>query len=372
MWYVNSAGLANSPSGSTMSTILETQAGSSLSDKASTEPGYCGTGVVTAGLLRRWELYWVDRYDFLERRGYRLRARYRPGWVPPSRDSSHHDRLESEDTSPMYAREHIMGAIRLSDGVQVCIKRVVTATDESRIVCTFSSAPLRDDPANHVVPILDTFQDEDNEYISYLVMPFLRHIDDPPVDVVGDVVEFVNQLLEGLAFLHKYGVAHRDCSYANLMMGTHTVSPRGNRLYKPSCVPSSPRVAPCRSLSTGNSVKYYFIDFGLSVYTPSDKRGALVLGNEGRDRAPPELSSGHKVPYDPFKLDVFLIGNVLLVPLVDRMTRKDPVDRPDAIRPDLTWIEKRRPLRRHGGFWTNYATLTILVFICLVLSCVSG
>lgn len=78
----------------------------------------------------------------------------------------------------------------------MCIKRVVTGSSESRIVRMLSAPPLRDDPANHAVPILDVFQDEDNGYITYLVMPLLRHIDDPPFEVVGDVVDFIDQLLE--------------------------------------------------------------------------------------------------------------------------------------------------------------------------------
>ena len=55
-------------------------------------------------------------------------------------------------------------------------------------------------------------------------------------------------------------------------------------------------------------VKYYFIDFGISVYIPENLRPKLVTGAYGRDREPPELSE--QVPYDPFKLDIFIIGNM--------------------------------------------------------------
>jgi hypothetical protein len=53
-----------------------------------------------------------------------------------------------------------------------------------------------DDPASHSVPILDTFEDSVNKSISYLVMPFLRLTDDPPFDIVDDVLDFVDQILE--------------------------------------------------------------------------------------------------------------------------------------------------------------------------------
>lgn len=54
-------------------------------------------------------------------------------------------------------------------------------------------------------------------------------------------------------------------------------------------------------------VKYYFIDFGISSYfdpgvTP------LVIGDQGRDKDPPELNN-HR-PYNPFPLDIFILGNL--------------------------------------------------------------
>ena len=84
-----------------------------------------------------------------------------------------------------------------------------------------------DDPANHSVPILDTFGDPVDKTISYLVMPFLRLTDNPPFEVVDEVLDFADQILEvrlghesdevvsslmhcqGLVFMHSRGVAHR-------------------------------------------------------------------------------------------------------------------------------------------------------------------
>ena len=53
-----------------------------------------------------------------------------------------------------------------------------------------------DDPANHSVPVLDTFEDLVDKSISYLVMPFLRLIDNPPFEVVEEVLDFADQILE--------------------------------------------------------------------------------------------------------------------------------------------------------------------------------
>lgn len=68
---------------------------------------------------------------------------------------------------------------------------------------------------------------------------------------------------------------------------------------------------------SGSQRTYYFIDFGLSVHVENPNCRVLVLGNEGHDRAPPELRTGNRIPYDPYKLDVFLVGNVFRRLLLD-------------------------------------------------------
>jgi len=116
--------------------------------------------------------------------------------------------------------------------------------------------------------------------------------------------------------------------------------------------------------------KYYYVDFGISVYVPEALRPKLVTGVLGRDQDPPELSDS--VPYDPFKLDIFIIGNMFrrefyeafsnlefFKPLIEVMVNPDPNARPDAatvlsrwktIR-DTVWAVNRewrpRPRKEH-------------------------
>lgn len=69
-------------------------------------------------------------------------------------------------------------------------------------------------------------------------------------------------------------------------------------------------VTPARILPrTSVTVRYYFIDYGLSAYIPPDSRVKLVVGADGRDQEVPELSD--EDPYDPFRVDIFIIGNLL-------------------------------------------------------------
>lgn len=88
----------------------------------------------------------------------------------------------------------------MSDARMVYIKRIKTMSEEARIGRMFSEPGLRDKPSNHCVPILDFFPDEEDQSMSYMVMPFLRNTNDPPFEMVYDVIDLVDQLLEVCQF----------------------------------------------------------------------------------------------------------------------------------------------------------------------------
>jgi len=88
----------------------------------------------------------------------------------------------------------------------------------------------------------------------------------------------------------------------------------------------------------------------------------LVLGLAGRDREVPELSD--EVPYDPFKVDIFTIGNVLrrefvgnysnlgfFIPLIEAMTESDPSRRPSAEHALQQWRTIRGRINFFRRFW---------------------
>lgn len=84
----------------------------------------------------------------------------------------------------------------MSDGKLVTIKCVPTGGLEMQIAIMLGTPPLNKDPTCHCVPILDSFGDDTNPNLSYLVMPFLRNYYNPPFECVEDVLEFGEQLLE--------------------------------------------------------------------------------------------------------------------------------------------------------------------------------
>jgi hypothetical protein len=57
-------------------------------------------------------------------------------------------------------------------------------------------------------------------------------------------------------------------------------------------------------------VNYYFIDFGLSFRYRAGLKNIRDLGIFGQDKTVPERSL--TVPYDPFKLDIYQLGNVII------------------------------------------------------------
>lgn len=85
---------------------------------------------------------------------------------------------------------------RTSDGTLVLVKKVARGSPEVHIAIFLSSEELRRDPRNHCVPILDVLDDPADPATSFLVMPFLRNIDDPEFDTVGSILQCVSQLLE--------------------------------------------------------------------------------------------------------------------------------------------------------------------------------
>ena len=82
----------------------------------------------------------------------------------------------------------------------------------------------------------------------------------------------------------------------------------------PTCLPDGiTQATPCSR--TDRYVKYYFFDFGLSSMLDSTQQ-SLVTGTACGGRfKPPELSQ--HIPYNPFKVDIFMLGGVYLEQLLN-------------------------------------------------------
>ncbi|KZV89756.1 hypothetical protein EXIGLDRAFT_721074 [Exidia glandulosa HHB12029] len=286
---------------------------------------------------------WVAIQPWLLTKGYALRPRYVPGWKPRWIGTDIYPGA-FEDSVSIYL-PNIIDATQLSSGRTVAIKWVPHAENtrsELEIMRFLSSPELKDsdDPRNHCNPVLDTFTHPDNPNGIFIVTPWLAGFVFVPIDSVCEVVDMLSQLLEGLIFMHEHNVAHRDCTGMNIMQDVRTLFPGLRTHPQRPCYSENIQIRYDHIPRSRASVKYYFIDFGISARFEGPGPH-LVTGTACRDRTAPELSA--TVPYDPFKLDVYLLGNHFLKaflakfenleflrPLLVEMTQKNPSDRPTA------------------------------------------
>lgn len=301
--------------------------------------------------LSESERYWRDRKIWLEEKGYMLRPRYHPEWTPSWKNTEKNP-TDCEDGQVDREYDNLMDARRISDGTIVMFKKIsIRNTSESsrelEMVRLLLSEPYKSDPKNHCAPIYEILSLPNEDEAVLLVMPFLQTWKyNPELRTIGETVEFLRQIFEGLAFLHKHGIAHNDVKTDNIMMDS---SP----LYVKPMHPMSPRktydwsATPVAKTRTECPVKYYFIDFGLArQYNLPEGQRAQEHPGYGGDDTVPEFSSQPGEPCDPFAVDVYRLGNLVrknlsgggpwkvnpvfnfLHPLIADMTQDDPTKRP--------------------------------------------
>ncbi|KAF9230234.1 kinase-like domain-containing protein [Melanogaster broomeanus] len=285
------------------------------------------------------EAWWCAHYEQLKARGYLLRPRYSPEWVP-SWKISKKDWVECEDGKRLGFAQ-IIDATRISDGEVVTLKRINHAVHphEVAIAQYFSSHALASQAANHCVPIHDVLTLDDDNNMVIIVMPLLRPYTDPRFDTIGEGVACIRQLFEGLHYIHKHNVAHRDCMNRNIMLDPSELYPDSFHPMEISLNRDYSGLAK-HFTRTQRPPKYYFIDFGISRrYDPSEANPREVP-IWGGDKDVPEFQDSNE-PCNPFPTDVFYIGNAIkkdfiqtkrgfefMWPLVADMIQADPAKRP--------------------------------------------
>lgn len=90
----------------------------------------------------------------------------------------------------------LVDAIHEATGKQVYIKEVATDSEELHIAQLLVQEEWASDPRNHCVLVTKVFKDHQDPNVSYLVMPFLRLMNDPPFKSVQEIIEFTDQILE--------------------------------------------------------------------------------------------------------------------------------------------------------------------------------
>ncbi|KAB5588841.1 hypothetical protein CTheo_7718 [Ceratobasidium theobromae] len=285
---------------------------------------------------------WVSYQPYLLSKGYNLRPRYRQDWVP-SWETNRQNPHDCEDRGDTLALK-VLDATRVEDGRQVVIKLSVPSPDDRRgteeveILQRFSYSEFEDDPMNHVVPCLDTFPVPDVPGGTFIVTPLLSKYDYPEFWDLGEVHDFLEQIFDGLEFLHKHDVVHCDIASPNVMMDARPLYDEPfHPFYQTRSLDGKRSIYP-KYLRSQRPIRYYFIDFGYAKWFRDDNEPRAVVGWRAREQTP-EQEEGHA--YDPFKADIYQLGAIIrrdlipristlrfLLALAREMTDEDPSRRP--------------------------------------------
>lgn len=114
------------------------------------------------------------------------------------------------------------------------------------------------------------------------------------------LVKFINVVLS----------PYSDCMGPNIMMDPKPTYPNGfhpivtlrNRNYKGAAK---------HYTRTARPTKYYLIDFGLSIKFSSTHENPVAIPIFGGDRTVPEFQTNPCGLYNPFRTDVYYIGNMI-------------------------------------------------------------
>lgn len=338
------------------------------------------------------EKNWSNMQEELEKRGYMLRPRYRPGWVG-SWVGTKRKPEKCEDSIGISEHGIVIDAVRTSDGAPVLLK---LWTEDRRdgmelpILQYFSDPSRSAETKNHCIRLLDTVDLPGwSDYFDHiLVEPLLRVWQAPPFLMAAENLSFVVQALEGLSYMHSHNISHGDIHGGNIMMDPSKLYPKGfngaiifdddNRLPEKRVKRLTRLQAPPR---------YYYIDFGSSSKFPTFEDRKPVLFNAGV-WVPPEVKNNPNAPYDSFKGDVYALGITILDELANRpelhflipglsdMISKNPDERPTAqealdgfkkvlqglsrrqMRQKLTWTKEMDvPWRARLEHWAEYIKL---------------
>ncbi|KAJ1299984.1 hypothetical protein OPQ81_003832 [Rhizoctonia solani] len=288
---------------------------------------------------------WVSFQPYLLSKGYQLRARYQPDWVPSWKHSGGRASKAEDSLDPAPVRR--LDATRVQDQQQVMLKMLVPPTEgnegknEFSLLKYFSSSPLKDHPDNHVVPCLESFPIPGVSSGQFVVMPLLSRYNEIPFYNLAEVHDFLQQLFTGLLFMHKNNTAHLDIASPNVMMDARPLYTEPFHPFYQTLSLDATRILEPRYHRSQKHTRYYFIDLGYSVRFEDSSAPQTVLGSQAREPAP-EQETG--VPYNPFSVDVYQLGKMIqkdVIPkikgirflelLVHEMTRRNPTERPTLV-----------------------------------------
>ncbi|KAJ7285802.1 kinase-like protein [Mycena rebaudengoi] len=178
--------------------------------------------------------------------------------------------------------DNLFRGTRVQDGIKVVIKAVHLRSREYDVVRFLSTPPLRDDPMNHCIPVLDLIElpEEKPTPLAFIVMEqwSSQLIDEDVPCCLGLFIKAIRQCIEHIVFMHRHRVAHLDISLRNLL--------------------------------TDFNHHYAYIDYEMS--RRFNGPGSIRLSAFRATEVPPECALFDGDCPDPFKADVWALAVLIL------------------------------------------------------------
>ncbi|KAJ7181370.1 hypothetical protein C8R43DRAFT_1229294 [Mycena crocata] len=259
---------------------------------------YAAKADVDAGRLSSYEVFWRDQNYWLKEHGYLLRPRYHPDWVASWKDNNgSYYSFEDRIRPPVMLKKKESPSSNQRDD------------NEIEIIQKFSAEPLASDPSNHCLPLVEVLKVPDAENVDLMVTPLLFDWKSPPFATIGEALDFISQIFEGLKFMHSHNVWHGDCKNNNIMMDAAPIQITSVHPLRSSQTRDLSRKARYRT-RTQAPVKYYWIDFDLSGEHDPTIGPPLTQPVYGGTRPVPEFVFQDRL-CDPFAVDVYCLGNII-------------------------------------------------------------
>ncbi|KAK2466891.1 hypothetical protein APHAL10511_001149 [Amanita phalloides] len=173
--------------------------------------------------------------------------------------------------------DNLFRGTRVSDGKKVVIKAAHMDSREYNVIRILSSPPLRDDPMNHTIPVLE-FIEVPKDRIVFIVMEqwSSQLLSGGPCYCLGSFLVAMRQCIEHVAFLHEHQITHLDISVHNIL--------------------------------TDYNGRYAYIDYETSQQFVGVDHP--VLYNYRGTEVPPEYEREGRC--NPYKVDVWALGMLIL------------------------------------------------------------
>ncbi|TEB29032.1 hypothetical protein FA13DRAFT_1775668 [Coprinellus micaceus] len=250
---------------------------------------------------------WNRLAPFLKSSGYRVQSRPRELAIP-------HD-------------PSVRAALELKTGRYVALKLydADNQRDQLETIKELSHHSNAENPMNHTVRCERILELPGQSEVLIMVMPLLKSLGNAPFATIEEAIDCLRQVFEGLEFLHGKRIAHLDISLDKIMFADG--SKEGSRTYFLT--------------GFGSSRNYGENNF--------DDAPPGVWDINSSDNTVPEFRPGFSAfysgPFNPFLVDVYLLGNMIKRDLIEGNpdTKRHGYPELDFLAPLAQWMTDRQP-----------------------------